>query len=110
MIQVSLPKPVRDELALIPFKEIRPGVFRHDLLLAHGIDVREMRRNCGDCHEPEPMLFSVHKDLWAAHGNGGILCLPCFEKRLGRPITMDDLPEKGDTNRLMVSRAFPAKE
>lgn len=36
--------------------------------------------------------YMVHDELWAAHGNGkGILCVGCFEARLGRSLEIGDL-------------------
>jgi hypothetical protein len=36
--------------------------------------------------------WSVHTELWQEHGNGkGILCIHCFELRLGRRIQKSDL-------------------
>ena len=38
--------------------------------------------------------YMVHDDVWAAAGmrpNGGWLCVPCLQTRLGRPLSGDDL-------------------
>jgi hypothetical protein len=38
--------------------------------------------------------YMVHDDVWAAAGmrpDGGWLCAPCLQVRLGRPLTGDDL-------------------
>lgn len=38
--------------------------------------------------------YMVRDDVWAAAGmrkNGGWLCVPCLQTRLGRPLTGDDL-------------------
>ena len=51
--------------------------------------------NCDNCDNPEDGGgiggWSVHTWLWNKFGNGkGILCIPCFEKRLVRKLTHKD--------------------
>ena len=42
--------------------------------------------HCGDCKHPDPKMFMVQDDLWVWHiGGPDLLCLPCAERRLGRP-------------------------
>lgn len=41
--------------------------------------------------------WSVHTVLWKQYGNGkGILCMKCFEKRLGRKLLPDDFTDTLD--------------
>lgn len=49
---------------------------------------------CKDCQQHHSM-FVVRDDLWKkVFGAGrGHLCLPCFEKRLGRPVQLTDLKD-----------------
>jgi len=49
-----------------------------------GLVLQEHDAFCTDCQEPWPSMFMVHNSLWAQYGSGhGVLCLRCFEKRLG---------------------------
>ena len=66
-------------------EEIRPGVFRRrgERKIDH--------TKCQDCGEPEPMAFMVDEDFWLHVGlKDGIVCIPCYEKRLGRPLCILD--------------------
>ncbi len=57
---------------------------------------------CSECDQPDGG-YVVHDSLWAAHGNGrAVLCQGCFEIRLGRPLTVDDLKDV-PLNRLAIS-------
>jgi hypothetical protein len=51
-------------------------------------------RNCMDLDE----RFMVHNALWNAHGVEGMLCVGCFEKRLGRRLTPKDFTECDGNN------------
>jgi hypothetical protein len=45
---------------------------------------------CRDCNI-HPEIFMVQDDLWDQHGVGSrMLCILCFEKRVGRPLTIED--------------------
>lgn len=47
---------------------------------------------CQDCYGTWPQFFMVRDALWQAHAaNAHILCLDCFSKRVGRPLTLTDL-------------------
>jgi hypothetical protein len=47
---------------------------------------------CADCSESYPSLFMVHDWLWQKYGQGdAVLCLGCFEARLGRDVVQEDL-------------------
>lgn len=53
---------------------------------------------CIDCKQEEPTLFMVKNDLWISVAEKrDILCIDCFEHRLGRPILPDDLLDCGVT-------------
>jgi hypothetical protein len=56
------------------------------------IQVVDYESWCGDCGRREWTIFMVWKHLWVKYGNGlGMLCQSCFAKRLGRPLTLNDL-------------------
>jgi hypothetical protein len=64
----------------------------HDIL---GIfDCFGCGRNCMDIDE----RYMVHNALWNAHGVEGMLCVGCFEKRLGRRLTPKDFTECNGNN------------
>lgn len=79
-----------------------------------------MRHNsirCHDCHyliQTDPQTFPserymVHDEVWAAADmdeNGGELCVPCLETRLGRQLTPDDFPTDIPMNFPDPYRAF----
>ena len=67
--------------------EIRPGVW--ELLLVTGS--KRHHFECQDCKEPDPLLFSVHDELWNQTELKGIICVSCFEKRIGRKLHFGDL-------------------
>jgi hypothetical protein len=47
---------------------------------------------CSDCLSTWPEFYMVRDDLWKAHGNDeGLLCMRCFEKRMGRKVVKADL-------------------
>jgi hypothetical protein len=50
---------------------------------------------CADCKVVHsfPLMYRVHDELWAkyARPDGKVLCMPCFERRLGRPLEKADL-------------------
>lgn len=55
---------------------------------------------CEDCKSTEMLenyfgkAYSVKTELWNKYGNGdGMLCLKCFEKRLGRKLITEDFIE-----------------
>lgn len=49
---------------------------------------------CVECDESNPQMFMVDDQLWASVcSKKEFLCLPCFEKRLGREIRFDDLKD-----------------
>ena len=55
----------------------------------------DLRFRCVDCGKDTGggEYYTVDDDLWAASGmepHGGMLCLSCLEKRIGRPLTEED--------------------
>lgn len=73
-----------------PEIEVRPGVFKRDNKFT--------RYECQDCKIPSPLIFKVHQELWDGTGLTGIICLECFEKKLGRSMTIDDFTTTGYAN------------
>lgn len=74
---------------------IRPGV-RSRKIRVRGIDAifRDTEYFCQDCRKDHfiAMHFMVKDDLWNTHcPDNGIICWKCFEARMGRPITLEDL-------------------
>lgn len=52
---------------------------------------------CQDCGNYDYKMFMVNDDLWKEYGNDKLtLCKSCFEKRLGRKITKDDISQHKD--------------
>lgn len=47
-----------------------------------------------DCGKECTEIFMIKDRLWYKFTDDGILCLSCFEKRLGRRITRKDLKKK----------------
>lgn len=47
---------------------------------------------CDDCQERTWWMYMVNDDVWMEHARiDELLCYECFEKRLGRSLTIDDL-------------------
>jgi hypothetical protein len=58
--------------------------------------VEKFKRVCVDCRGENPGMFVVRNEIWdAVAQKREALCLGCFQKRLGRPITFTDLKECG---------------
>jgi hypothetical protein len=54
---------------------------------------------CIDCADPEPGLYFVHNEVWAAAGlqyHDGFICLECLARRLGRRLEHADFPIRGN--------------
>lgn len=56
---------------------------------------------CDECNEPDTSQgiggWGVNTELWNLYGNGKkMLCMPCFEKRLGRNLTASDFSNTMD--------------
>lgn len=65
---------------------------------------------CEDCHESCPTQFIVHDKLWReVYGPDkpefmmNLLCLDCFQRRLGRNITWEDLKPCGFRNLMYLA-------
>lgn len=50
-------------------------------------------KDCGkDCELDKRDYYGVKNDLWAKFGVGkGMLCVDCFEKRIGHKLTKDEI-------------------
>lgn len=72
---------------------IRPGVHRKG---------ERMCYLCQDCQQLAPALFMVRDELWASTGLKGIICLSCFEKRIGREVLLDDLKPCSVTEEMLL--------
>ncbi len=67
--------------------------------------------SCLDCLEVRPELFNVNDELWAAHGAGEhILCAPCLEKRMGRPLAIADLTDAPVNDLIRLGHAMALRE
>ena len=74
-----------------PWKSLRPGVEVREIQ-SNGYRVKESRYFCQICSVDDPTPFMVIDDLWnRVCPEGGLICFPCFEKRLGRQIKSTDL-------------------
>jgi hypothetical protein len=79
------------------------------------------RTHCVDCHRATGRIghfYSVEDAVWRLSGLstiGGVLCLDCLEKRIGRPLAVEDFkPTFSEENRRawggqdrMLPRAWP---
>jgi hypothetical protein len=70
----------------------RPGVDTKTVEY-QGFTLMSTRYFCQDCLKPSPDLFMVLDWLWRHLGLNGIICLDCFEKRLGRPLVAQDFKD-----------------
>ena len=63
---------------------------------------------CVDCGMPHfhQLMFRVHDQLWAEYAPSidALLCLPCFEKRLGRRLDKTDLTPNTYVNCRVLQR------
>lgn len=54
----------------------------------------EEKFTCEDCGEKDYNMYMVNDDLWKEYGNEKMtLCKSCFEKRMGRKLTKDDISQ-----------------
>lgn len=56
--------------------------------------------DCGKHTDASGEYYSVHDDVWAASGlamDGGMLCLACLSRRIGRRLTSADFVDAGCT-------------
>ena len=81
---------IRDLLRATLEVEVKPGVLVKEFVHA-GNKYRFARWVCCDCRGDHPEGFMATKETWAASGmTTGVICLDCFEKRLGRVVTRED--------------------
>ena len=71
-------------LSLIRSKRRGAALRINDLILR--------RARCRDCDREDPEFYMIRNDVWqkAVPGGGGVLCLACLTKRLGRPLADED--------------------
>ena len=66
---------------------------------------------CQDCGVRPFTPYMIRNGLWQQVSNGcNLLCLPCFVKRLGRPLHMDDFHPCQLTNLIMLGYAIATGE
>ena len=74
------------------WKATGPGRRKRTRTYPNGLVTEEQECVCPDCGKPWPDQFIVHNYLWKEFGVGyGVLCFQCFEKRMGRKLTVFDL-------------------
>lgn len=75
--------------------EPRPGAHLRTLLLK-GIEFQQWQLNCQVCCKPHYNGYMVLDPLWLdvmGKEGGGIICMSCFENKLGRPLTLEDMTD-----------------
>ena len=50
----------------------------------------DLPNRCNDCGQPSHP-YMVYDSLWKKIGGPNFLCIPCFERRMGRALTQRDL-------------------
>lgn len=95
-------------LDVLPWVEVRPGVHRRGPLMvdsAHGVHrITAWDFGCMDCREKHD-VFMVRDALFrSVCPDGGAICRPCFEQRIGRPLTADDLKRAADGGHIPANR------
>lgn len=79
-----------------PWIELGPGSRKRTRAFSNGLLIEEIDRKCPDCGKPWPDMFVVHDPLWKEFGVGkGVICLGCFESRMGRKLIVTDLKPCG---------------
>lgn len=68
---------------------IAPGVKERTIQLGK-YKGKQVSHYCQDCLTPFPEMFMVRNQLWQQMGLDGLICIDCFERRLGRPLTRRD--------------------
>jgi hypothetical protein len=75
------------------------------------IDTRFHCIDCGKCTSSSGEYYMIYDEIWAASGlepDGGMLCLHCLERRIGRHLTIDDftavVPSRAAWERHVASR------
>ena len=79
------------------FAEVGGGC---DCEIALNVDMTNPRPRCDfrcrDCGNDYDEYYMVHNHVWKAGGlpkDGGMLCIGCLEKRIGRRLCRDDFPD-----------------
>lgn len=74
------------------WEKVSPG-HRVRAVYHKGIRLEQHLYFCRDCRRKNPVSFMVNDALWAAAGlkKAGVICVECFEKRIGRRIKSADL-------------------
>lgn len=66
---------------------------------------------CEVCHKPNPDMFRVSDELWLKHFQPeDFVCHECFEKKLGRKLTLDDLEITPYCNKWFIEKYWLTKE
>lgn len=66
---------------------------------------------CLDCLDHRPPMFHVQDELWAAHGAGDrILCTGCLEKRMGRPLAIQDFTDAPVNDHIRLGHAIALRD
>jgi hypothetical protein len=90
---VHIPRKVWEQFIALPLVDDGIGVRRRKLD-HNGIILDYVEIYCNDCDRTDMSVFNVHNQLWAKYGVGKArLCLDCFQIRLGRKVTTDDLTD-----------------
>jgi hypothetical protein len=94
---VSFSDEAAKALRAVEYKQLRPGVWRREARLLDGTVVRQTLFTCQDCSTNKPGFFMVKDVLWhATVPEHGVICLRCFELRLGRRVADDEWHENED--------------
>lgn len=68
-----------------------------------GIKINYRIIDCIDCGDECTEIFMAKDRLWYKFTDNGMLCLSCFEKRLGRKIVKKDLT-KAPCNKHIIEK------
>jgi len=73
----------------------RPGVSTKTIKLECGSTITSHHHKCQDCstENHNDRKFMVHDKLWNEIGLTGLICIKCFELRLGRELNPNDLTD-----------------
>ncbi len=86
----------------------KPGHHRNELVgpeLMNGWGP-QYRHFCDSCRTLDPHSYMVHDAVWKAACTNtpkdALLCLPCLEARLGRPLVREDFNSSVDINKELL--------
>ena len=71
------------------------------------------RFRCKQCNEYWFNCFTIHDELWLSLptvGPRGWYCMPCVEKDLGRPLTIDDFDQSPCNDLLRIGYAMAEED